>query len=126
MAGDDFHSYHYVVFNPLVSLPTTGTMTCNAGKSTKPNNLGGGTSISQANSYSTASGTAGITFDSSGGNVNLVITVSGEGVTGTANVSGLVRSVGSSYISGGLGGLGNGAMVILGVAGNGARNVLAI
>lgn len=129
MAGNSNSAYHYVVFNSLTALPTSGTMSCNAGKFTKPTYVGGGTSPGSTGYVGTASGTAGVTFDGNGAHVNLTITNTGTGAsagsTGTANLSGNLPTAASNYIAGGLGGLGNGAMVSLGDAGNGSINVIA-
>jgi len=126
LGGVTNESYHYVVFNKLASMPVNGTMTCDAGKFTKPTYAGGGTVVLQpANFVGTSTGTAAVVVDGNGAHVSLSITSTGNGLTGTANLQGTVASVDSSYISGGLGGLGTGGMVTIGDAGNGAVFVVA-
>lgn len=127
MDGNSNNAFHYVVFNSLAALPANGAMTCNAGKFTKPTYVGGsGTSPGKDAYAGTATGNASITFDGSGGHVNLTVSANVLGSSGTANFSGNVMNETSMYLSGGLGGVGNNAMVTLGDAGNGSVNVVLI
>ncbi|KRB84394.1 hypothetical protein ASE26_10085 [Duganella sp. Root198D2] len=115
---------HYSVYNDLEVFPAIGTLSCNSGKFTKPNYVGG---TAYSTEYLGAStGNASVTFDGNGANVSLMITTTGAGASGTVNLSGTVKTGNSSYISGGLGGTGNGGMVAVGDAGNSAVNVIAI
>lgn len=126
LGGITDDSYHYVVFNKLTSMPANGTLTCDAGKFTKPTYAGGGMIVMlAANLVGSSTGNAAVTVDGNGAHVSLSITTTGNGLTSTANLQGTVASVDSSYISGGLGGLGSGGMVTIGDAGNGAVFVVA-
>ena len=119
-------SYHYVVFNKLASMPANGTMTCDAGKFTKPTYAGGGfVVLSDANFVGVSTGTSAVTVDGNGAHVSLNITTTGDGLTATASLQGNLKTVDSTYISGAVGGLGTGAMVTIGDAGNGAIFVVA-
>lgn len=122
LGGATSNSYHYVVFNTLASMPINGSLTCDAGKFTKPTYAGGGTA---ANFVGTSTGTAAVTVDGNGAHVSLGITTTGNGSTATANLQGTVKTVDSTYFAGTVGGLGTGGMVTIGDAGNGAIFVVA-
>ncbi|MGW8393117.1 hypothetical protein [Pseudoduganella sp. HUAS MS19] len=126
LGGATGSSYHYVVFNKLASMPINGSLTCDAGKFTKPTYAGGGSVVlSSANFVGTSTGTAAVTVDGNGAHVSLGITTTGNGLTATANLQGTVKTVDSTYFSGTVGGLGTGGMVTIGDAGNGAIFVVA-
>ena len=126
LGGPTGSSYHYVVFNTLASMPANGSMTCDAGKFTKPTYVGGGVFVSgSANALGTSTGTAAVTVDGNGAHISLAITTTGNGLTATANLQGAVKTVDSTYFTGSVGGLGSGAMVTIGDAGNGAIFVVA-
>lgn len=107
-------------------MPVNGSMTCDAGKFTKPTYAGGGTVVlSSSNFVGTSNGTAAVTVDGNGAHVSLGINTTGNGLTATANLQGNVKTVDSTYFAGTVGGLGTGGMVTIGDAGNGAIFVVA-
>jgi hypothetical protein len=46
LTGNDNKAYHYLVFNTLSALPTTGSATCDAGVFTAPTSVSGGAASS--------------------------------------------------------------------------------
>lgn len=123
MSGNDAVSYHYILFNGLAALPTNGSLTCDAGKFTKPNYVSGGTAPTTGN-LGTSTGSATITFDANGAQVSVALSITAGGVSGSSNTSTKITGPrGNSFFSGG--GAGNSAWLTLGDAGNGAVYLIA-
>lgn len=119
MSGSDNNSYHYVLFNGLAAIPKSGSMTCDAGKFTKPNYVSGATTPSASAYFGNSTGSAAIKFDTQGAQVSAAISLTAGVVSGNANLSTTISSaLGNSFFTGGLGG--NGAWFTLGDAGNGS------
>ncbi len=123
LTGTDYLAYHYLAFNALTALPTTGSATCDAGLFTAPTYVGGGPGTA-ANS-GTARGSAGIVFGASGAAVNGMVSMVADGGTGSASLNSTVLSPTSTSITGSFLSNGSGAAVQLGDHGGGAY-VLAV
>lgn len=93
---------HYLLYNRLASLPTTGTATCDSGAFTAPGHVGG-TAVNAADIVGSASGTASIKFTAEGAAITLTITAKNSNSTGTGNFGGSLDTPTSSYIAGGIG-----------------------
>lgn len=122
MDGNSNASYHYLAFNNLGALPTSGTKTCSAGKFTAPSFIGGGTTPSSSAYFGTSTGTASVAFDNAGANVTLNITTTAGGSSASGNLSSTITSPSGNAIIGGIGGLSTGGIVT--VADNASGSVL--
>lgn len=116
LTGQDNRAYHYLAFNNLATLPTSGAATCDAGVFTAPTYVSG---TAGANSGS-ASGSAGLVFDGSGATVSGSIKVVVGDQTGSANLGGTIASTTSTAITGAFLSGGTGAALQLGDHSTGA------
>ena len=124
MKADGYASYHYVLFNGLAAFPASGTLTCDAGKFTKPNYVDGGILPAVGNYFGTSTGSAAMTLDAKGAHVTFAVSTTAGGVSGSANISSVITGPnGTSFFSGG--GAGNSAWLTLGDAGNGSIYLIA-
>jgi hypothetical protein len=123
MKGDDYKTYHYVLFNGLAAMPADGSMTCDAGKFTKPSYVEGGTKPSVSGYFGTSTGSAAITFNATGAHVNVAVSTAVGAVGGNANYSVTITGPRSNSFTSG-GSAGNSAWVTLGDAGNGSVHLI--
>ncbi|RST48398.1 hypothetical protein [Variovorax sp. MHTC-1] len=122
LTGTDNRAYHYVAFNALPALPTTGSASCDAGVFTAPTYVGGATGEANAG---TATGSASLAFDGTGGVVSGTLSIAVGGTTGTVAINGTVTSPSSTSITGAFLSGGSGAAIQLGDHGGGAYVVAA-
>lgn len=120
MDGTTNQSFHYLAFNELPSLPTSGALNCSAGKFTAPSYIGGTHTSSKSEYVGTSTGSGSIAFDSSGAHVTLNIVATSGNDSATANLAGTVTSQYRTYSVGNLGGLTTAGLVSLGEGANGS------
>lgn len=126
LTGKDNSAYHYVAYNQLSSLPTTGTMTCNSGTFTSPSYVGGNVGNVQPSAYfGSATGNATLSFSSAGAAVSVNLTATAGGSSGTGAFSGTIATANSSVIKGNYYGSSTGALLTVGDGGSGKVFVVA-
>jgi hypothetical protein len=107
-------AFHYVLFNKPASLPSSGTLACDSGTFTTPTYIGQ-TEPSSSDLRGRITGTAQLSFLSSGATVQLAFTVSNSGSTGAGNFSPVMipPSAPSVFTGKGLGANQNGVWIAL-------------
>ena len=123
LTGTDNKAYHYIAFNAPSALPTSGTLTCDAGVFSTPTYASGGVGNGAFDS-GTASGSVTVTFGSSGASVGGNINVTAAGSSGSIVLKAANVTVNGSSISGNYLGNGAGAYIQVGDAGTGAYLVV--
>lgn len=123
LTGTDGKAYHYIAFNAPSTLPTSGTLTCDAGVFTAPTYTRGGAGTGAFDS-GTASGTVTLTFGATGASVGGNIDVTAAGSSGSIVLKASDVTVNGSSISGNYLGNGAGAYLQIGDAGAGAYLVV--
>lgn len=118
LTGTSNDAYHYVVFNQLAALPTTGAPSCAAGRMTAPTYTSGGTPGSAANS-GTATATATLSFGATSTAITVSVAAQAGGSSGTVNGSGSINSSAQTGITGSYFGNGPGTQLALGDGGAG-------
>ena len=118
LTGTSNDAYHYVVFNQLAALPSSGTPSCAAGRMTAPTYAGGGTPGSAANS-GTASATATLSFSGTITTIVVTVTAQAGGSSGTVNGNTSISSPTQSGITGSYLGNGPGTQLAVGDGGTG-------
>lgn len=116
LTGTSNDAYHYVAFNQLAALPTTGAPSCAAGRMTAPTYIGGSTSGITANS-GTATGTAILSFSATGAAITVSVAAQAGGSSGTVNGTTTIASPMVSGITGLYFGGGAGTQLTLGTSG---------
>ncbi|MBT2323167.1 hypothetical protein J7E62_12515 [Variovorax paradoxus] len=122
LTGTDNRAYHYLAFNALPALPTSGVATCDTGVFTAPTYTGGTAGAAHSGG---ASGSASLAFDGTGGVVSGTLNISAGGATGTVSLNGTVTSPNNTPITGAFLSGGSGAAIQLGDHGGGAYVVAA-
>jgi len=112
LTGEDFRSYHYLAYNALKELPTSGNFECATVAATAP------TTNSSAARVGSASGTASISFGTSGAAVQGKIQVRAAGESAEVDLSTHIKAVAHMSIMGAFFGSGPGAAVTLASQGN--------
>jgi len=115
LTGTDGRAYHYLLFNGLAELPTSGSFTCDAGTFTAPTRESGAGPVTAS-----ATGNASLVFGAEGAAVDGQITLAGGG---EATLKTTVDSTTSTSITGAYFNQGAGAAVLVADAGNGAYAV---
>ncbi|KAB8036208.1 hypothetical protein [Janthinobacterium aquaticum] len=111
-------STHYVAYNALVSLPASGSASCNAGVFTAPSYIGG-TIIGQDAYFGTASGAATLSFGSGGAVLNMALDVTAGGSSGKISGGGTIPAPANTVINGAFLGGSSGTLLALGDGGAG-------
>jgi len=111
-------SAHYSVYNAVASLPTSGSLQCDAGSFTAPSYTGG-TSVQPAAYFGTANGSASVVFGSSGAALTMTIDATAGGSTGRISGTGTLTRPDMSLIGGGFLGGDSGTLLALGDGGAG-------
>jgi hypothetical protein len=113
LTGKDHESYHYLAFNGLTELPTSGKLQCTAVATTAP------TALSDTHAkLGSASGTASVSFDTSGAAIQGTIQVNAGGETTVVNLPTQLEEAGPVTITGNLLANGPGAALVLADQGN--------
>lgn len=112
LTGEDFGSYHYLAYNALKELPTSGKFECTTVAATGPTT---GSSVAKVGS---ASGTASVSFDSSGAAVQGKMKVGTAGESAEVDLSTHIRKAGSMSVIGQYFGSGPGAAITLAAQGS--------
>ncbi len=123
LTGTDNKAYHYIAFNAPSALPTSGTLTCDAGVFSAPTYASGGVGNGAFDS-GTASGSVTVTFGSTGASVGGNINVTAAGSSGSIALKASNVTVNGSSISGNYLSNGAGAYLQVGDAGTGAYLVV--
>ena len=118
LTGTSNDAYHYVAFNQLAALPTTGAPSCAAGRMTAPTYTSGGTPGSAANS-GTATGTATLSFGATSTAITVSVAAQAGGSNGTVNGSSSISSSAQTGITGSYFGSGPGTQLAVGDGGTG-------
>lgn len=114
---------HYVAFNRLATLPTSGTFACNGGSFTAPTYIGGA-SVQPADYTGTATGSATLTFTSAGAVVSGSYRVQAGSAFETGTLELTVATPTSTALNGGYFGGNSGSVVGIGDGGNGTYLVV--
>ncbi|MGF6527218.1 hypothetical protein ABID77_002526 [Variovorax sp. PvP013] len=123
LTGADNKAYHYIAFNVPSALPTSGTLTCDAGVFSAPTYASGGVGNGAFDSGA-ASGAVTLTFGSTGASVGGNINVTAAGSSGSIALKASGVTVNGSSISGNYLSNGAGAYLQVGDAGAGAYLVV--
>lgn len=108
LTGKEQESYHYIAYNRLAELPPSGQLQCTTVAATAP------TALSDAPAkVGTASGTASVSFDTSGAAIQGSIQVSAGAEKASVNLSTHIEDAASMSITGLLLGPGPGAGMVL-------------
>ena len=121
LTGTDNRAYHYVLYNPLVALPVTGSLTCDAGTFTAPTFDSGS---SGAPTTGSATGQASLSFSADGASVTGSIAVSAGSGNGSVGLNASVTSPSSTVYTGAYFSNGAGSGVTVADGGAGAYQVL--
>jgi hypothetical protein len=110
-------AYHYVVFNAPASVPSSGTLACDAGTFTTPSWVGG-TSVAATDNLGHVTGTAQLSFSSNGAAVQVALNVGNSAGSGANNFSTTIAPTAASAFAGHSIGAGQpGAFVALSASG---------
>ncbi|MBB5608659.1 MULTISPECIES: hypothetical protein [unclassified Janthinobacterium] len=116
-------SAHYSVYNAVASLPTSGSLQCDAGTYTAPSYTGGA-NVQPAAYFGTASGSASVVFGPSGAVLTMTVDATAGGSTGQISGTGTMSRPDMSLIGGGFLGGDSGTLLALGDAGAGRYLVI--
>lgn len=108
LQGKDDESHHYLAYNGLTELPTSGELQCTLLAATTPTAL-----FDSSAKVGSASGTASISFNDSGAAIQGEMQVSAGGESAKVNLSTQLRNASSSSITGQLLANGPGAAITL-------------
>ena len=118
LTGTSNNAYHYVAFNQLAALPTTGAPSCADGRMTSPTYTGGGAPGIAANS-GTATATATLSFGATSTTITVSMAAQAGTSSGTVNGSTTITSPAQSGITGSYFGSGAGTQLTMGDGGAG-------
>ena len=113
LTGTDQDSYHYLAYNRLAELPTSGQIQCTTVAATAPTAL-----TDAAVKTGSASGTASVSFDASGAAIKGTLQVRAGADNATVDLSTQIEEAASMSITGLLFGNGRGAGMVLADQGN--------
>ena len=115
--------WHYIAFNFLTTLPTSGTYTCNSGTFTEPSFTGSQTTAEVSPLFlGSSTGVASLAFGSAGANISVTITTTVGSSGGASAINTTINSARSfTTISSP-----SMAVVALGDAGNGAIRIVGL
>jgi hypothetical protein len=117
------NAYHYVLFNNLASLPTSGTYNCDTGKFTAPTYIGG-TNVTVSAYSGAATGSATLSFSAAGAALSATINTSAGGQTGAVTGTAVLSVPTATAFIGNY--LGSGPGLVLTVSDGGAGRVHVI
>lgn len=112
LTGEDFRSYHYLAYNALKELPTSGTHECTMVAGTAP------TTNSSAASLGSASGSASVAFDANGAAVQGKMQVRAAGESTEVDLATHIKNAGQISLRGPFFGSGPGAAITLAAQGS--------
>lgn len=114
----DNSSLHYFVGNSLSALPTSGNYACNGFNGTQPSLISWPDNL-VAKHFGSASGTATLSFNGTGGNLSTDLTVTVNATSTSVAFQGTISAVNSTIAKGGFYSRGSGAVLSLFDAGGG-------
>lgn len=121
LTGTSNAAYHYLAFNNVPVYPTAGSATCDSGAFTAPSYVGG--TPGTGSNLGTATGSAALTFGSTGVTVTGALSNVAGGSTGSINFNTLVGSTSGSSITGSYFSGGPGAQIAVGADGTAGYTV---
>jgi hypothetical protein len=119
-------AWHYVMFNSLPTLPTTGVKVCDNGTFTTPTYVSGATAPSPALTGVTTGSAATLSFTAAGGQVAFTLATTAGGSTNTTNFSAANLTAGTTGLSGTMSAGGTYAWIILTDGGAGAVRITGV
>lgn len=117
-------SAHYTVYKTPATLPTSGSLACDAGTFTAPSYTGGSV-VGQAAHFGSASGSATLSFSAAGAALAMTVDATAGGSTGRISGAGPLSTPASTVIGDAFLGGSNGTLLALG-EGVGAGRYLLI